>query len=68
MKPELLTDLHMRVIMIQLTDRDRYFLSILFSLAGYLAKGTTYGPAVQMSIEAADYLKDLTKDLDVDEQ
>jgi len=68
MKPELLTDLHMRVIMIQLTDRDRYFLSILFSLAGYLAKGSTYGAAVQMSIEAADYLKDLTKDLDVDEQ
>ena len=54
--------------MIQLTDRDRYFLSILFSLAGYLAKGTTYGPAVELSIEAADYLKDLTKDLDVDEQ
>ena len=54
--------------MIQLTDRDRYFLSILFSLAGYLAKGSTYGAAVQMSIEAADYLKDLTKDLDVDEQ
>ena len=43
-------------------------LSILFSLAGYLAKGTTYGPAVQMSIEASDYLKDQTKDLDVDEQ
>ena len=58
----------MKLIIIQLSDRDRYFLSILFSLAGYLAKGTTYGPAVQMSIEAADYLKDQTKDLDVDEQ
>lgn len=68
MKPELLTDLHMRVILIQLTDRDRYFLSVLFSLAGYLAKGTNYGPAVQLSLEAADYLKNLTKDLDVDEQ
>ena len=68
MRPELLTDLHMRVILIQLTDRDRYFLSILFSLAGYLAKGTNYGAAVQMSVEAADHLKNLTKDLDVDEQ
>lgn len=58
----------MRVILIQLTDRDRYFLSVLFSLAGYLAKGTNYGPAVQLSLEAADYLKNLTKDLDVDEQ
>ena len=58
----------MRLIVIQLTDRDRYFLSILFSLAGYLAKGTNYAPAVQMSIDAADYLKKLTKDLDVDEQ
>ena len=58
----------MRLIVIQLTDRDRYFLSILFSLAGYLAKGVNYAPAVQMSIDAADYLKKLTKDLDVDEQ
>jgi len=58
----------MRVIFIQMTDRDRYFLSILFSLAGYLANGTNYGSAVQLSIEAADYLKKLTKDLDVDEQ
>ena len=54
--------------MIQLTDRDRYFLSILFSLAGYLAQGVNYAPAVEMSIDAADYLKKLTKDLDVDEQ
>ena len=53
---------------ILLTDRDRYFLSVLFSLAGYLAKGLNYGPAVQLSIEAADYLKDRTKDLDADEQ
>ena len=55
-------------IIIILTDKDRYYLLILFALAGYLAKGTNYGPAVQMSIEAADYLKTLTKDLDVDEQ
>ena len=58
----------MRVIIIQLSDRDRYFLSILFSLAGYLAQGVNYAPAVQLSLEAADYLKKLTKDLDVDEQ
>jgi hypothetical protein len=58
----------MRLIVIQLTDRDRYFLSILFSLAGYLAQGVNYAPAVQLSLEAADYLKKLTKDLDVDEQ
>ena len=58
----------MRLIIIQLSDRDRYFLSILFSLAGYLAQGVNYAPAVQMSLEAADYLKELTKDLDVDEQ
>ena len=53
---------------ILLTDRDRYFLSILFSLAGYLAKGLNYAPAVQLSIEAADYLKKLTPKTDVDEQ
>ena len=58
----------MRLIVIQLTDRDRYFLSILFSLAGYLAQGVNYAPAVEMSIDAADYLKKLTKDPDVDEQ
>ena len=58
----------MRLIVIQLSDRDRYFLSILFSLAGYLAQGVNYAPAVQLSLEAADYLKKLTKDLDVDEQ
>ena len=58
----------MEQIIIILTDKDWYFLSILFALAGYLAKGTNYGPAVQMSIEAADYLKTLTKDLDIDEQ
>ena len=58
----------MKLIIIQLSDRDRYFLSILFSLAGYLAQGVNYAPAVQMSLEAADYLKKLTKDLDVDEQ
>ena len=45
----------MRLIVIQLTDRDRYFLSILFSLAGYLAQGVNYAPAVEMSIDAADY-------------
>ncbi len=55
-------------IIIILSDKDRYYLSILFALAGYLANGTNYGPAVQLSIEAADYLKTLTKDLDVDEQ
>lgn len=55
-------------IIIILTDRDRYYLSILFALAGYLAKGTNYGPAVQMSIEAADYLKKLLKESKVDEQ
>ena len=58
----------MEQIIIIMSDKDRYFLSILFALTGYLAKGTNYGPAVQMSIEAADYLKSLTKDLDVDEQ
>ena len=58
----------MKLIIIQLSDRDRYFLSILFSLAGYLAHGVNYAPAVEMSIDAADYLKKLTKDLDVDEQ
>jgi hypothetical protein len=58
----------MKLIIIQLSDRDRYFLSILFSLAGYLAQGVNYAPAVQLSLEAADYLKKLTKDLDVDEQ
>lgn len=53
---------------IKLNDKDRYFLSILFSLAGYLAKGFTYGAAVQLSIEAADYLKEQTKNLKLDEQ
>ena len=58
----------MVLIYIKLTDEDRYFLSILFSLAGYLADGVNYGAAVRLSIEAADYLKKLTEDLDADEQ
>ena len=58
----------MEQIIIILTDRDRYFLSILFALAGSLASGHHPGPAVQSAIEVADYLKTLTKDLDIDEQ
>ena len=58
----------MEQIIIILTDRDRYFLSILFSLAGCLASGQNSGPAVQTAIETADYLKKLLKELDVDEQ
>ena len=55
-------------IIIILTDKDRYYLSILFALAGCLANGHNPAPAVKSAIEAADYLKSLTKDLDVDEQ
>lgn len=58
----------MEQIIILLTDRDRYFLSILFAMAGSLASGHLPAPAVKSAIEAADYLKTLTKDLDVDEQ
>lgn len=58
----------MEQIIIILTDRDRYFLSILFAMAGSLASGHLPAPAVKSAIEAADYLKTLTKDLDIDEQ
>ena len=58
----------MEQIIIILTDRDRYFLSILFAMAGSLANGHNPAPAVQSAIEAADYLKTLTKDLYQDEQ
>ena len=58
----------MEQIIILLTDRDRYFLSTLFAMAGSLASGHLPAPAVKSAIEAADYLKTLTKDLDIDEQ
>lgn len=53
---------------ITLTERDRYFLSILFAMAGHLAHGMTYGAAINLSINAADYLKEQTKNLNADEQ
>jgi len=55
-------------IIIILTDRDRYYLSILFALAGCLANGHNPAPAVKTAIEAADYLKGLIKKSEVDEQ
>ena len=55
-------------IIIILTDRDRYYLSILFALAGCLANGHNPAPAVKTAIEAADYLKGLIKESEVDEQ
>ena len=58
----------MEQIIIILTDRDRYYLSILFSLTGCLANGQLPAPAVQTAIESADYLKKLLKESEPDEQ
>lgn len=55
-------------IIIILTDRDRYFLSILFALAGCMANGYHPAPAVKSAVEAADYLKKTLKESEVDEQ
>ena len=58
----------MKQINIILTDSDRYYLSVLFSLAGCLASGHHPGPSVQLAIAAADNLKKLLKETGKDEQ
>lgn len=58
----------MKQIIIILTDNDRYFLSILFALAGCLANGYHPAPAVKTAVETADFLKKTLKESEVDEQ
>ena len=58
----------MEQIIIILSDKDRYYLSILFALAGCLANGHNPAPAVKSAVEAADYLKKTLKESEVDEQ
>jgi hypothetical protein len=58
----------MKQIHIILTDRDRYFLTVLFSLAGCLAKGQGSWAAALTAIETADNIKKLTQHPAKDEQ
>lgn len=58
----------MEKIYIILTERDRYFLSILFAMAGSLASGHLPAPAVKSAIEAANFMKKTLKEPTVDEQ
>ena len=51
-----------------MTDNDRYFLSILFALAGCMANGYNPAPAVKSAVEAADFLKKHLNRTEVDEQ
>ena len=56
-------DLH-----IKLTDKDRYFLSVLFALAGHLANGVHGETAVVFAIKTAEYIKNRITELEPDEQ
>ena len=58
----------MKQIHIILTDRDRYFLTVLFSLAGCLAQGQGSWAAALTAIETADNIKELTQHPAKDEQ
>ena len=58
----------MKQIHIILIDRDKYFLTDLFSLAGCLAKGQGSWAAVLTAIETADNIKKLTQHPAKDEQ
>ena len=58
----------MEQIIIILIDRDRYFLSILFALAGCMANGYHPAPAVKSAVEAADFLKKHLNRTEVNEQ
>ena len=58
----------MEEIHINLTDNDRYFLSVLFSLAGNLAKGISGETAVVSAIAVANSLKERLQEYEPDEQ
>ena len=58
----------MKDLHIKLTDKDRYFLSVLFALAGHLANGVHGETAVVFAIADANHLKEKLEELEPDEQ